>query len=97
MWTMCITPGFEVNLLDVERVEILKGPQGTLYGRNTEAGVINVLTKQATNEWTAKVGLGYGTYNTKKRQADHRRRPGGRYALSASGGQFHADGRILLQ
>ncbi len=58
-------PGFEVNLLDVERVEILKGPQGTLYGRNTEAGVINVLTKQATNEWTAKVGLGYGTYNTK--------------------------------
>ena len=48
-------------LLNVERVELLKGPQGTLYGRNAQGGVINVITKQATNKAQAKVGVTYAS------------------------------------
>lgn len=50
-------------LMDVERIEILRGPQGMLYGRNAMAGVINIITNQPSNQFngTAEVNLGnYG-------------------------------------
>ena len=48
-------------LFDVERVEILKGPQGTLYGSNTESGIVNIITRQPGNEFSGKVFGEYGS------------------------------------
>lgn len=52
--------GFDEPLMDIERVEVLKGPQGTLYGKNTEAGVINIITRQPDNQarFTSSIELG---------------------------------------
>ncbi|TIH15929.1 TonB-dependent receptor [Marinifilum sp. JC120] len=55
-----------LDLMDVERVEILKGPQGTLYGMNSEAGVFNVITQKPDNETRTRVFGEYGTANTSR-------------------------------
>lgn len=46
-------------LVDVARIEVLRGPQGTLFGQNTLGGAINIITKQPTDEFTAKVTGSY--------------------------------------
>jgi iron complex outermembrane receptor protein len=61
--------GFDTELLDVERIEVLRGPQGTLYGRNTEAGVINIVTKKPGNQWEGKASASYGNYNSQNYSA----------------------------
>ena len=46
---------------DIQRIEVLKGPQGTLYGKDTHAGAINIITKQPSNETKAKVSAELGS------------------------------------
>ena len=54
-----------IALFDVEQIEVLKGPQGTSFGANAMAGVINVQSKSATKETQGHVELTVGDYNTK--------------------------------
>lgn len=56
-------PMLAFRLLDLQRVEVLKGPQGTLYGRNTIAGAVNIISNRPTFEPQGYVDLGYGRYD----------------------------------
>lgn len=49
---------------DLQRVEVLRGPQGTLYGRNAIGGVVNFLTNQPTKSYESYVTVDYGNYDT---------------------------------
>ncbi len=51
------------GLFDVDHVEILKGPQGTLFGRNATGGVVNYLTKRPTDRFDGYLDATYGSYN----------------------------------
>ncbi len=57
---------FEAEFFDVERVEVLRGPQGTLYGRNATGGVINVITAKPVGVWEGMIGAEAGNFDTRK-------------------------------
>lgn len=49
---------------NIERVEVLKGPQGTLFGRNSSGGLVHVITREPGDEVTGKINVGYGKFDT---------------------------------
>ncbi|HEX8307678.1 MAG TPA: TonB-dependent receptor [Allosphingosinicella sp.] len=58
---------FETEYFDLERVEVLRGPQGTLYGRNATSGVVNFITARPNlNEMQASLTAEYGNFDSKK-------------------------------
>src|SRR6185503_11607452 len=61
---------FQMPLYDVERVEVLRGPQGTLVGKNTTAGVLSIVNRKPTDELEGRISLEYG-------ELDRRRIEGG--------------------
>ncbi len=56
--------GLNGALYDLESIEVLKGPQGTLFGRNTEGGALNITTKKPTGEFGLSVTGGVGSYGS---------------------------------
>jgi iron complex outermembrane receptor protein len=51
------------GMFDLERIEVLKGPQGALYGRNATGGAVNVISKGPTEQFTGFLHTSYGNYN----------------------------------
>ncbi|HKT14605.1 MAG TPA: TonB-dependent receptor [Allosphingosinicella sp.] len=56
--------GALVQLNNIAQIEVIKGPQGTLFGRNSTGGVINIRTRDPSHEPTGKLSIGYGNYDT---------------------------------
>ncbi len=57
---------FEQEFFDVAQVEVLRGPQGTLYGRNATSGVVNLLSAKPTDRWEAQASVDVGNYNNRR-------------------------------
>ncbi|RXR31024.1 TonB-dependent receptor [Sphingobium fluviale] len=57
------------DFLDVAQVEVLRGPQGTLYGKNTTAGAINITTRQPTFDFEGRAEISLGNYGFKQAKA----------------------------
>lgn len=55
----------QAQLLDIASIDVLRGPQGTLYGRNTSVGALNINTKAPTDERTGMLKVAYGNYNAR--------------------------------
>lgn len=72
------------SLKDIERIEVLRGPQGTLYGRNTIGGAINVISKGPTAEFTGDFEAGISNYN-------------GYELMAAVGGPLTSDAKLQFR
>jgi outer membrane receptor protein involved in Fe transport len=86
---------FEAEFYDVERVEVLRGPQGTLYGRNATGGVFNLITaKPVLGEFQANAELTYGNYSTMKAKGMLNLPVGENAALRLAGSYLSRDGYV---
>jgi len=80
------------DLSDADRIDVLRGPQGTLYGRNTIGGLIRVYTKNPMNYQGTDVFLGVATYNNYRTRVTHYHRPTDKLAFSAGVSYEHLGG-----
>lgn len=83
---------FDFNYSDIERIDVLRGPQGTLYGRNTMGGLIRVFTKSPFSYQGTDISLGAATYNNYKASVNHYHRISDNFAFSAGAFYEHEGG-----
>ena len=76
---------FNNHFYMVDRVDVLRGPQGTLYGQNTEGGLVRVYTKNPMNYQGTDVALGIGTGLYSNVEVAHYHRPSDKFAFSVAG------------
>lgn len=57
------TSAYNIDLADIEQIEVLRGPQGTLFGKNTTGGALNITTRKPTKDFEANATFSYGNYD----------------------------------
>lgn len=83
---------FDFDLFDIERIEVLRGPQGTLYGRNTMGGTINILTRSPLDYQGTKMLLSAGNYGRYQAGISHFAKPTDQLGYSLSVNYRQNDG-----
>jgi iron complex outermembrane recepter protein len=83
--------GLNAALFDVERIEVLRGPQGTLFGRNTEGGAVSIVTKDPTGDGSGTVQAGFGNYGSYDSQLHYNLPSFGNLAIKFDGLVQHQD------
>lgn len=83
---------FDIDLSDVAKVEVFRGPQGTLYGRNAIGGIINVYTHNPLDYQHTRFKVGYGRFNDLVLQGSTYRKITGNFGISAGASYHHSDG-----
>lgn len=86
--------GLSLDVADLERIEVLRGPQGTLYGRNTTAGAINYITRKPYDEWGFKQRFTVGNYNHWASQTDLNIPITEKFFIKAGYMRTHTDGWV---
>ncbi|MEM1178547.1 MAG: TonB-dependent receptor [Acidobacteriota bacterium] len=85
---------FDLEFLDVERIEILRGPQGTLFGQGAQAGAVHIVTRKPTPERRFDVGAGLGSFGAARGEATANGRLGTRVTGRVSVRARERDGDI---
>ena len=85
---------FQSSLTDIERIEVLRGPQGTLYGQNTQGGVINIVTRAPTNVWQFRGSTTYGSPGLRENQLTIKGPVDENISISLSGLYSERDGFV---
>lgn len=86
---------FDININDIDRIEVLRGPQGTIYGRNTMGGIINVFTKSPLKTSGTNINLSAGNYNTYQTGISHYGNVDNKVGYSLSGNYMHSGGYFM--
>lgn len=83
---------FNFEFFDINRIEVLRGPQGTSHGRNTMGGIINVLSKSPLNYQGTDINIGAATYGNYQVGVSHYNKPSDKFAFSIAANYRHSDG-----
>ena len=88
---------FNFAFYNVSKIEVLRGPQGTLYGRNTLGGLIKVYTDDPANQQALSLNTEYGNYNQLKSVLHYNQPLGNKFSLTTDAVYYHNDGYFVNQ
>lgn len=85
----------DMDLFGISKVEILRGPQGTLFGRNSTAGLINIYTHSPLDYQNTMAKISYGSYNDIQAMAATYQKLSNSFGFSVAGNYHHNDGYFM--
>ena len=83
---------FDFDFFDIKRIEVLRGPQGTLFGRNTMGGIVNIVTTSPMDYAGTHLNLSAGNYGTYSVNGGHYGKIGSKFGYSLALNYVHNDG-----